>query len=158
MAVRTSRAVWEGAVKGGRGTISLGSGAFEFPYSFASRFEDGGGSNPEELIAAAHAACFSMALAHRLSEAGHGPIRIETHAAVHLTKSDRGFEIPRIDLETEGDVPGLSEEEFARIAAEAGRTCPVSKLLSAATIRLRSALAPGRAHEQPVELVLSEGR
>jgi osmotically inducible protein OsmC len=128
------------------------------PYSFASRFEQGGGSNPEELIAAAHAACFSMALAHRLSQAGHGPVRIETRATVHLAKTGGGFEIPQIDLETEGDVPGLTEDEFAQFVAEAGRTCPVSKLLSAATIRVRSALAPARAGEQPVELVLSAGR
>ena len=118
----------------------------------------GGGSNPEELIAAAHAACFSMALAYRLSEAGHGPIRIETRATVHLTKSGTSYEIPQIDLETEGDVPSLSEEEFAHFATEAGRTCPVSRLLSAAAIRLRAALAPARVTEQPVELVLAAGR
>src|SRR5258705_2598225 len=112
MPTRNAEAVWEGDLKRGRGTVKLGSGAFQGAYSFSTRFENGIGTNPEELIAAAHAGCFSMALAHGLSEAGHPPDRIHTTAQVHLEKSAEGFAIPRIDLVTEAEVPGIEEREF----------------------------------------------
>lgn len=129
MAVRTSSAEWKGRLKDGSGTISLGSGGFQAPYSFASRFEQGGGTNPEELIAAAHAGCFSMALSHALAEAGHAPIRVSTAAHVHLEKDAQGFRIPKIELDCEADVPGLGDEEFHTLAEDAKENCPVSRLL-----------------------------
>src|SRR5215510_3224313 len=101
MATRNSEAVWEGDLKTGKGTVKLGSGAYQGTYSFQSRFESGAGTNPEELIAAAHAGCFSMALSHDLAQAGHPPKRVQTTAKVHLEKSGGGFSIPRIDLVTE---------------------------------------------------------
>ncbi len=140
MAIRTACAAWEGNLKQGKGTMSLGTGGLEAPYSFAARFEDGSGSNPEELIGAAHAGCFSMALAHELGEAGHQPVRVATTARVHLQKSGDGFAIPKIELETEADVPGIDEETFQRIAQAAKQGCPVSKLLSAADITLDAKL------------------
>src|SRR5438105_14218492 len=109
MAKRTASAVWEGTLREGKGTVKLGSGAFEGQYSFASRFEEGQGTNPEELIAAAHAGCFSMALSGALGRAGHDPTRVSTTAKVHLEKGDAGFRIPRIDLVTEAVVPGLED-------------------------------------------------
>jgi osmotically inducible protein OsmC len=121
--------------------MSLGSGAFEGPYSAASRFEDGDGTNPEELIAAAHAGCFSMALALALSEAGHEPDSVETTAAIHLDKGDGGFSITRSDLSTEVKVEGLDEEEFQRLANEAKEGCPVSRALGAIEIGLDAKLA-----------------
>src|SRR6187401_282823 len=107
MAVRTANAEWAGALKDGSGKMAFGSGAFEGQYSFASRFEEGTGTNPEELIGAAHAGCFSMAFANMLSKAGNPPTSIETTAEVHLEKGDAGFSITRIHLTTKGDVPGL---------------------------------------------------
>src|SRR5437667_12496887 len=104
MAVRTAIAKWEGALKDGHGTMSLGSGAFEGQDSFSSRFEEGTGTNPEELIGAAHAGCFSMALANMLGESGHAPRRIETEARVHLEPAGGGPAITRIELSTRGDV------------------------------------------------------
>src|SRR5947208_15953501 len=106
MPTRNAEAVWEGDLKGGRGTVSLGSGAYKGPYSFQSRFESGNGTNPEELIAAAHAGCFSMALAHALAQAGHPARRVHTTAKVPLEKTGEGFAIPRIDLMAGADVPG----------------------------------------------------
>ena len=140
MATRKGRAVWEGNLKQGRGTMSLGTGGLEVPYSFGARFEDGSGSNPEELIGAAHAGCFSMALSHELGEAGFPPVRVATTAKVHLEKSEDGFAIPRIELETEADVPGVDDETFHRIADAAKQGCPVSKLLAGADITLRANL------------------
>src|SRR5438093_13490736 len=98
MPTRNSEAVWEGDLKGGKGSVKLGSDAYQGAYSFSSRFESGTGTNPEELIAAAHAGCFSMALAHGLSQAGFPPRRVHTTAKVHLEKSGDGFAIPRIEL------------------------------------------------------------
>jgi lipoyl-dependent peroxiredoxin len=141
MPVRKSNAVWEGNLKDGKGTIKLGSGAFAGSYSFASRFEDGKpGTNPEELAAAAHAGCFSMALAHALSEAGHPPARVATTAIVHLEKADNGFHIPHIELDTEADVPGIEEREFHAVAEEAKRNCPISRLYQGARISLNAQL------------------
>jgi osmotically inducible protein OsmC len=121
--------------------MSLGSGAFEGSYSFASRFESGDGTNPEELIAAAHAGCFSMALANVLSQAGHEPDSVRTTAEVHLDKDDDGFSITRSDLSTEVSVEGLDDEEFQKHADEAKRTCPVSRALGAIEVGLEAKLA-----------------
>ncbi len=141
MAVRRAEAVWQGGIRDGQGRVKLGSGAFEGPYSFSSRFEDGKGTNPEELIGAAHAGCFSMALAAALGRAGHAPRRIVTTAQVHLEKSGDGFAIPRIDLRTEAEVPGIEPAEFAKIAEDAKRNCPVSKALAGTNITLEAKLA-----------------
>src|SRR6184192_2055440 len=112
MAKRTASAVWEGTLREGKGTVKLGSGAFEGNYSFASRFEEGLGTNPEELIGAAHAGCFSMALAAGLTKAGHNPTRISTTAQVSLEKVGEGFKITTIELKTEGEVPEIDEQTF----------------------------------------------
>jgi osmotically inducible protein OsmC len=140
MITRTSRAIWSSNLKQGKGTISLGADKFEIPYSFAARFEDGSGSNPEELIAGAHAGCFSMALAKELAEVDHPPVQIETTAEVQLEKVSDGFAIPRIELHTEADVPGIDDETFQRLAQAAKQGCPVSKLLAAAEITLDAKL------------------
>jgi osmotically inducible protein OsmC len=107
MATRSSSAEWRGNLKDGSGKMRLGSGAYEGAFSFASRFENGTGTNPEELIAAAHAGCFSMALSHGLAQAGHAPKRVATTARVHLEKVEGGFGITRIELDTEAEVPGI---------------------------------------------------
>src|SRR5262249_6269708 len=140
MATRNSEAVWEGDLKSGKGTMKLGSGAFQGQYSFASRFESGTGTNPEELIAAAHAGCFSMALSHGLSQAGFVPKRVHTTAKVHLEKTAAGFAIPRIDLVTEADVPKIDEATFKQQADTAKQNCPVSKVLAGAQITLDAKL------------------
>src|SRR5580704_11662564 len=132
MAQRISDAEWRGDLKDGAGTLKLGSGAFEGKYSFKSRFEDGPGTNPEELIAAAHAACFSMALSAALTGAGHAPKSIRTTAAVHLNKLESGFAINRIELETTGEVPGIDAAAFETFATGAKANCPVSKALAGA--------------------------
>ena len=137
---RSSQAMWEGDLPSGRGTMKIGSGAWEGPYSFKSRFEDGQGTNPEELIAAAHAGCFSMALSGALTKAGHAPNRIDTVAKVALEKSGDGFRIPRIRLETRGQVPGIDAAKFREIAEQAKQNCPVSKVLSGAEITLDATL------------------
>jgi osmotically inducible protein OsmC len=140
MAVRTADAQWEGSLQDGTGTMRLGSGAFEGRYSFASRFEDGPGTNPEELIGAAHAGCFSMALSGSLSRAGHPPSRIQTTARVHIERGDDGFGITRIELATEAEVPGLDEPAFREQAETAKATCPVSKALAGTEITLEAKL------------------
>ena len=121
MVVRTSTAEWHGRVPDGGGCVSLGSGAFEGPYSFGSRFEEEAGTNPEELLGAAHASCFSMALSLLLTEAGYTPTRIRTVAKVSIERSGNGFAITHIELVTEGDVPGLDAEGFSA-HAEVART------------------------------------
>jgi osmotically inducible protein OsmC len=121
--------------------MRLGGGAFEGQYSFSSRFEEGAGTNPEELIAAAHAGCFSMALSAGLERAGHSPNSVETEAKVHLSPSDGGFKISRIDLVTTADVPGIEEDAFQQAAQAAKEGCPVSKALSAVEITLAASLA-----------------
>jgi lipoyl-dependent peroxiredoxin len=140
MPTRNAEAVWEGDLKSGKGTMKLGSGAYQGQYSFASRFEQGTGTNPEELIAAAHAGCFSMALSHALAQAGHPPKRVHTTAKVHLEKTEGGFAIPRIDLVTEAQVPGIDATAFRQQAESAKQNCPVSKLLKAAQITLDAKL------------------
>jgi osmotically inducible protein OsmC len=121
--------------------MRLGSGAYEGQYSFSSRFEEGVGTNPEELIAAAHAGCFSMALSGRLGGAGHPPTSVKTEAAVHLGQTDAGFTITRIDLTTAAEVPGIDEAEFLKLAEEAKAGCPVSRALAAVEITLSAKLA-----------------
>lgn len=140
MAVRTANAVWNGSVTEGKGTVALGSGAFEGQYSFASRFESGTGTNPEELIGAAHAGCFSMALSATLGRAGFAPTRIATVAKVHLLKNDTGFVIPTIDLETEATIPDIDDAKFQELAQVAKETCPVSKALAGVEIKLTAKL------------------
>ncbi len=140
MPIRSAEAEWKGTVQDGQGTVKLGSGAFEGKYSFKSRFEDGAGTNPEELIGAAHAGCFSMALSAQLGRAGFKPTRIHTTAKVHLEKSADGFAIPRIDLETEAEVPGIDDKAFQEQADAAKKGCPVSKVLAGAEIHLSAKL------------------
>ena len=140
MPTRTADAQWEGALQDGKGTMRMASGAYEGPYSFSSRFEEGTGTNPEELIAAAHAGCFSMQFSALLDRAGHRPTRVRTSADVHLTKDEGGFSITSIDLRTEGEVPGVDDAEFQRIADEAKRTCPVSRLVTGATVNVEAKL------------------
>ncbi|HMC79930.1 MAG TPA: OsmC family protein [Acidimicrobiia bacterium] len=140
MPVRSAEAQWEGSLQDGAGKMRLGSGAFEGRYSFSSRFEDGPGTNPEELIGAAHAGCFSMALSGGLTRAGHPPTRVHTTAKVHIERGDAGFAITRIELQTEAEVPGLDEETFRREAEAAKAGCPVSKALAGTEILLDAKL------------------
>ena len=130
MTVRDGSAEWRGDVLTGSGKITVGDGVFEGTYSFASRFEDGDGTNPEQLIAAALAGCFTMALSNLLSEAGHSPESLRTHAVVHLRNSDGEISLSRIDLTAIGHVRGLAETEFQRYGAEAKDGCPVSRALA----------------------------
>jgi len=140
MVARKAQAEWQGDLPSGGGNMTLGSGAYTGAYSFRSRFESGDGTNPEELIGAAHAGCFSMALAHGLAGAGHKPERVHTEATVELEKQDAGFAITRIRLETEARVPGIDEETFRQQAETAKANCPVSKALSAVPIELAAKL------------------
>lgn len=130
MPTRTAHAQWNGDLMSGKGTMAFGSGAFEGAYSFASRFESGPGTNPEELIAAAHAGCFSMALAEILADASFPPESVRTTARVHIDKTDTGFAITRIDLATEASVPGIDNAAFQQHAQAAKKGCPVSKALA----------------------------
>jgi osmotically inducible protein OsmC len=140
MAVRTARAQWDGNLQQGRGKMSFGSGAFDGAYSFSSRFEEGTGTNPEELIAAAHAGCFSMALAAGLGRGGFNPQSVRTTAKVHLEKQAEGFAITRIELDSEAKVPGIEPAKFQEIAEGAKKGCPVSKALAGAQISLSARL------------------
>jgi osmotically inducible protein OsmC len=140
MPTRTAEAEWRGNLTEGKGRIKLGSGAFEGPYDWRSRSADGAGTNPEELIGAAHAGCFSMALSAQLTQAGHPPARIHTTARVHLEKVEAGFAIPRIELETEAEVPGIDADQFQQLAQTAKAGCPVSKALAGTEIHLTATL------------------
>lgn len=137
MPVRTSSAEWKGTLKDGAGTMKLASGAYEGPFTFASRFESGKGTNPEELLGAAHAGCFSMFLSALLTKEGFPPARISTTAAVHLGD---GPTIHLIELRTEAEVPGLAEEKFQALADAAKKGCPVSKALAGPEIKLQATL------------------
>ncbi len=141
MPVRSANARWEGSLKDGSGSMNLESGAYEGKYSFGSRFEENPGTNPEELIAAAHAGCFSMALSAGLGRAGFDPKSVETSAKVHLEKGDAGFSITRIELSTTAVVPGIDDDAFQAQAADAKANCPVSKALAGAEISLTASLA-----------------
>jgi lipoyl-dependent peroxiredoxin len=140
MPVRKAEAKWEGKIQEGNGSVKLGSGVFEGPYSFKSRFEEGPGTNPEELIGAAHAGCFSMALSLFLEKAGGTPERIETDAKVHIEKVGEGFKITKIELSTEAKVQGMDESEFKKQAEEAKKNCPVSQALAGTEITLQAKL------------------
>jgi osmotically inducible protein OsmC len=140
MPVRKANAVWEGSLKEGQGKVSLGSGAYEGRYSFGSRFEEAGGTNPEELIGAAHAGCFSMALSAGLGRSGHNPKRVATSAKVHLEKVGEGFKITRIELDNESEVPGIDEATFQEHANKAKEGCPVSQALAGVEISLNARL------------------
>jgi lipoyl-dependent peroxiredoxin len=130
MATRNGSAEWRGDLKDGSGTLSVGDGAFSGSYSFASRFEEGEGTNPEELIAASHASCFAMALSNTLAAKGHAPNLVRVQARVQLRRLDGAPTIAQIDLVVEGDVPGLDEDQFRSYAEQAKRDCPVSRALS----------------------------
>lgn len=138
MAVRNAQATWEGSLKDGQGTMKFGS--FSGPFSYASRFEDGIGTNPEELLGAAHAGCFSMALSSGLGRAGFTPQRIQTVANVHLERVDGKTRITRIHLETLAQAPGISNDQFQAIAEETKAGCPVSAALAGVTITLTAQL------------------
>jgi lipoyl-dependent peroxiredoxin len=138
---RTSEARWEGDLMSGKGRIKLGSGSFEGQYGFKSRFESGPGTNPEELMAASHAGCYSMALAHALSNAGFVPKSVQTTASVQLDKVEAGFAITKITLKTQAQVPNIDAAKFQKIAEEAKKGCPVSKALAAVPIELNATLS-----------------
>jgi osmotically inducible protein OsmC len=137
MAIRTSFAEWKGTLKEGSGTMKLGRSGYEGPFTYASRFESGPGTNPEELIGAAHAGCFSMFLSALLTGAGFKPARIATTAAVHLGD---GPTITLIELDTKADVPGLTEADLQKHAETAKKNCPVSKALAGPEIRMQAQL------------------
>ncbi len=140
MPIRKASAIWEGNPSKGKGRMRLGSGAFEGSYSFASRFEDAPGTNPEELLGAAHAGCFSMALSLFLEQAGYTSENIHTGAKVRIDKSDSGFRISSIELKTEAKVPGIDERTFLEKAEQAKKMCPVSQALSGTEIKLEAKL------------------
>ncbi|HYZ54568.1 MAG TPA: OsmC family peroxiredoxin [Streptosporangiaceae bacterium] len=130
MTARNGSAEWRGNLESGSGTLTVGNGVFEGAYSYASRFAEGEGTNPEQLIAAAHAACFTMALSNILSTAGHVPESVRTNARVQLRNIDGAPTLARIDLETVGHVPGVDQQQFQDYADQAKATCPVSRALA----------------------------
>jgi osmotically inducible protein OsmC len=130
MAQRTATAKWEGSLQEGGGRVALGTGAFEGPFSFRSRFEDGDGTNPDELMAASLAGCYTMQLSGVLGAAGHEPEALETDAEVHLRQGDEGLSISQIDLRVRGRVPGIDQDEFTEHASTAKAACAVSKALA----------------------------
>ncbi len=140
MAMRTAEAEWRGNLTEGKGHMRLGAGAYDGPYDFRSRMGDGAGTNPEELLGAAHAGCFSMALALELSQAGATVENIHTKAKVHFDKQDGGWSIHRIDLKTEASVSDVSAALFEEHAQNAKKNCPVSRALSGVDIRLQAKL------------------
>ncbi len=140
MPVRNASARWQGTLKEGSGTMKMGSGAYEGKYSFGTRFQEDPGTNPEELIAAAHAGCFSMALSGALGRAGFSPESIETQAKAHLEKVGEGFQITRIELTTVASVPGIDDATFQSTANGAKENCPVSKALAGVQISLDATL------------------
>ena len=140
MPVRSATGVWRGDLRGGRGTVALGSGAFSGAYSFPSRFEEGSGTNPEELIAAAHAGCYAMALSNGLAGAGFTPTEVRVEAHVHLGRDHQGAAITKIALTCRAVVPGIDAATFAAQAEAAKVGCPVSKALAATPIELDAAL------------------
>ncbi len=144
--IRKADAVWEGTLREGKGHITVASGAVDVRYSFGTRFADEPGTNPEELIGAAHAGCFSMALSAGLTKAGYTARRIHTSATVSLEKAGEGFKITRIQLETEAEVPRLDEQAFQQQAEAAKKNCPVSVALAGTEISLRARLIGEPAH------------
>jgi osmotically inducible protein OsmC len=140
MPIRNAQAEWRGTLKDGHGKMQFGSGAYEGAYTFASRFEEGNGTNPEELIAAAHAGCFSMSLASGLAKGGFPADRISTRCEVRLNKLEAGFRITRIILHTEADVPGIDLASFETQAEQAKAGCPISQALAGVQIELEAKL------------------
>lgn len=138
--IRHAEAQWNGSLKDGSGHIKTETGALDSAYSFRSRFEGGGETNPEELLGASHAGCFSMALSAALTGAGHPPTSIHTTASVHLNKVEAGFAITKIELETTATVPGIDAATFQKIAGEAKAGCPISKALASVEIHLNATL------------------
>ena len=139
--VRIAHASWKGSVADGEGRIGVGSGAFDGPFTLRARVEDGmPATNPEELIGAGHAGCFTMSLANLMSEAGHPPIDLQTTARVHLEQLDAGFRITKIELDTVGETEGMDEPTFATMAEQAKSTCPVSLALAGTEITLKATL------------------
>ncbi len=148
---RLSRASWQGSVPDGGGRLALGSGAFEGPFTLRARVEDvEHATNPEELIAAAEAGCFTMSLADTLSEAGHPPADLRTTARVQLEQLEDGFSITQIKLQTIGEVPGIDAATFAELAEQAKATCPVSRALAGTRITLEATLADSARDEAGV--------
>lgn len=143
MAVRSAQAEWRGNLASGSGSVRTESGAVDGSYSFASRFEAGSGTNPEELVAAAHAGCFAMALSHGLSQAGFQPTSVRASSAVHLEKGDGGSSIARIHLTCEAEVPGIDEATFQEHAEKARNGCIISRVLAGAPISLEARLLRG---------------
>lgn len=141
MPQRKAEAVWNGDLKGGKGTMKLGGGAYEGSYSFASRFEDGTGTNPEELIGAAHAGCYSMALSNDLAQAGFTPESVETHADVTLEMVDGSPSITKIKLNVEANIPDIDDAKFQEFAEGAKKNCPVSRALAGVDILLDAGLS-----------------
>ena len=138
---REASALWNGDLKAGKGTITTQSKTLDnAQYSFKSRFEEGTGTNPEELIAAAHSACYSMALSHALASGGHTPTSVKTVAKVVLEQDGPGFTITHIDLKTDAIVPGIDDATFQKTAEEAKKGCPISKALAATKINLAAKL------------------
>ena len=140
MPVRNAEAVWDGGLKDGGGKVKLGSGAFEGKYSFSTRFENAPGTNPEELIAAAHSACFSMALSAGLGKAGFSPKHIHTVAKVHIDKVGEGFKITKIELTTDAQVPGIDDKQFQDFVAKTKTGCPVSQALASVPMEVTATL------------------
>lgn len=140
MPVRISEATWEGSLREGSGLMKLGSGAFEGPFSYARRFEEQPGTNPEELIGAAHAGCFAMSISSRLTTAGYIPKRIHATARVHLGKVDGKSRITNIELECETEVDGIDLDNFLALAEDAKINCPVSAALTGVEISLNARL------------------
>lgn len=138
MATRQAKAVWEGTLKEGNGTLSYGK--YDQPYNFVSRFEGSGETNPEELLGAAHAGCFTMALNSALFRAGANPVKVETTATVHLTKDDSGFSISKIDLNCEAQVPDVDPAKFQELAEQTKDGCIVSRALSSVPMTLTAKL------------------
>jgi osmotically inducible protein OsmC len=141
MPTRHAEGTWQGDLVSGKGTIASETGSINLPYSFKTRFEnDKQGSNPEELVAAAHAGCYSMALSHLLASAGHKPTQVKTRADVTLDKVGEGFKITKILLTTEGQVPGIDDKTFQEFANKAKTGCPISQALAATPIELKATL------------------
>jgi osmotically inducible protein OsmC len=140
MPTKKAEAVWKGDLKSGKGTMKLGSGSYEGDYTFASRFENGKGTNPEELIGAAHAGCYAMAFSNELDSAGFTPNSMDVHADVTLEMTDEGPKISTIKLTAKGNVPDIEEAKFQEIAEAAKVGCPVSKALAGVDIQLDASL------------------
>lgn len=139
---RTASVHWEGDIARGKGKIETGSHTVSGNYSFGTRFSNEPGTNPEELLAASHAACFTMALTLGLTRAGHPPAAVDTTARVHLRKEGEGFDVPLIELTTNATAPGLDADQFQKIAAGAKENCPISRALRAVEIKLTATLNP----------------